>query len=205
MTGLFNLTRKKNKRLQKLFSCFAIFSLLLQIGSGLIFYRPVLAQEDAGAATNEQSVASVDENQAVDEQNTEDQQEKDETSDQASPTPTPTPEVTPTPTPSITDPETPENSSGEASLDLDKPVEDPVSGQLTQEPKEIERVCLAEGQEIIETNNESWEINLEEGWAKTKEPVKLGVKYLFPQENKVSVTFKCLPKDGSRMGLLSLI
>ena len=197
MTGLFNLTRKKNKRLQKLFSCFAIFSLLLQIGSGLIFYRPVLAQEDAGAATNEQSVASVDENQAVDEQNTEDQQEKDETSDQASPTPTPTPEVTPTPTPSITDPETPENSSGEASLDLDKPVEDPVSGQLTQEPKEIERVCLAEGQEIIETNNESWEINLEEGWAKTKEPVKLGVKYLFPQENKVSVTFKCLPKDGT--------
>ncbi len=61
---------------------------------------------------------------------------------------------------------------------------------------EIERECLAD-QSIKNSVNENWNIDNEKGIAETKEKVKLGVKYIFPLENKVSVTFNCLPKDES--------
>jgi uncharacterized repeat protein (TIGR01451 family) len=66
---------------------------------------------------------------------------------------------------------------------------------LTPKP-EIEKVCLTDGT-IKDTESGDWNISDAEGYAETKEKVTLGVKYNFPQENKVSVTFKCLPKDES--------
>ena len=44
MTGLFSLTPKRQKKLQKFFSAVAIFSLFLQIGSGIFYFKPVLAE-----------------------------------------------------------------------------------------------------------------------------------------------------------------
>lgn len=113
---------------------------------------------------------------------------------------TPIPEVTIAPSPS--DSFQKEDQLNQTPIPGPSPLADyeplpsatPLAG-LANEP--VEKVCLSQGEEIKDTVNEDWEINFEEGWAKTKEPVKLGIKYLFPQENKVSVTFKCLPKEGT--------
>lgn len=101
---------------------------------------------------------------------------------------TPTPTEEPTPAPALEP--TPEPTSEPTPTLV--PTE-----EITPTPVEVEKVCLTNGQEIKDSTSDNWEINLEEGWSQTKEPVKLGVKYLFPQENKVSVTFKRLPKDES--------
>lgn len=60
-----------------------------------------------------------------------------------------------------------------------------------------EQECVIDNSQITQSQETDWDSNLEEGISTTKENVKLGVKYVFPQENKVSVTFKCLPKDES--------
>jgi len=62
-------------------------------------------------------------------------------------------------------------------------------------PKEIEQECLTEGQAISDSVNENWDIDEENEIAKTKENVKLGVRYIFPEDEKVTVTFTCLPKN----------
>jgi len=192
MSGLFNLTSKRLRKLQKVFAWISILSLILQISSGFLFARPAFAEEEA-TPTPEPTVTETP--------------APPEPSDipppsdpEATPTPTPTVEVTPTPTPSIPpdqlDDDNPDKiEGGDNEIDLNSSQEPPESAKLIDGEEETVKVCLEEGQEIVATTNENWEINLEEGWAQTKEPVKLGVTYLFPQENKVSVTFKCLPQD----------
>jgi cysteine-rich repeat protein len=65
----------------------------------------------------------------------------------------------------------------------------------------VEQVCLTDEQ-IIDSADELWNINLENGLSETKDPVRLGIRYTFPLEKKVSVLFKCLPKDeGLRTSL----
>jgi len=72
-----------------------------------------------------------------------------------------------------------------------------VSAQLVEEQQpELEKVCLID-ETIIDSENENWNINQTDGYAETKEKVQLGVKYIFPLDNKVTLTFKCLPKDKS--------
>lgn len=127
-------------------------------------------------------------------------------------TPTPSPEPTITPEPIITEtPTTPESPSSEpANPEPVEVVESPSSPETTPVPEIIpepivtetpvlgatvlERVCLTD-QQIKDTTNEEWIIDDVNGISETKNKVQLGVKYVYPQENKVSVTFKCLPKD----------
>jgi len=212
MTGLFSLTTKRQKKLHKFFSAVAIFSLFLQIGSGIFYFKPVLAEgetEPTATPVVEQAIETPVEP-------TPEATIAPEVSPvpEVSPSPEPTPatetpaEVTSAPTEEVTpitvveenqptsENTAPPNETGPP-LDLEKPVEDPVSGQIVPTPTPIEKICLTDGQEIKETTNDNWEINQEEDWAQTKEPVKLGVKYIYPQENKVSVAFNCLPKEGA--------
>lgn len=109
---------------------------------------------------------------------------------------TPTPEITTTPTP-ISDPElnltpTPVNSEiGSLVPDIELTPTSTPTEELT-----TEKICLTD-ETIIDSTNEYWTIDETNKITETKEKVKLGVKYIFPNENKVSVTFKCLPKDES--------
>ena len=201
--GFFYLPLRIRRKLNKFFSGLVIFSLFLQLGSGIFYARPIIAEEPP---IDEEVVVEevIVEEPAVADEPVEAPQENPE------PTPAAEPPVEPTPTPiedeapvlpaeedvSPVEDETPPQETGPP-LDLEKPVEDPESGQLIPTPTPIEKACLTEGQEIKDSINEDWEINLEEDWAQTKEQVKLGVKYVFPQENKVSVTFKCLPQEGT--------
>ena len=72
---------------------------------------------------------------------------------------------------------------------------DPVIEQIEGTVTEAEKECLADGVEITDSPKEDWTVDSEKGYAETKEPVKLGVKYIFPEEEGVSVTFSCLPKN----------
>ena len=114
-----------------------------------------------------------------------------------------TPEVIPTSTPTDTlvveptvVPAPTATASSEAITLGETPTAEP-SAELSPTPEPVvEKECLTD-QVILDSLNEDWNIDLEKGISETKEKVTLGVKYIFPQENKVTLTFKCLPKDES--------
>jgi hypothetical protein len=62
-------------------------------------------------------------------------------------------------------------------------------------------VCADEHFVIVDSTTDDWDINKYYSSAVTKEPVKIGVKYIFPLEEDVSVTFKCLPEVSERSPL----
>ena len=109
---------------------------------------------------------------------------------------TPLPEITPTPgdesTPTPTDQAIVENVS---STETEPQVAEPSATLITPEPQPIEKVYLSDGQIVIDTSNSEW--NVEGNTAETKEPVRLGVKYVFPLETGVTLTFKSLPANES--------
>jgi hypothetical protein len=57
---------------------------------------------------------------------------------------------------------------------------------------------------IIESNWEDWEVDEKKNIAETKEVLKLGVKYIFPLEEKVTVTFSCLPGNLENRSTLKI-
>lgn len=68
MSGIFNLTPKRLKKLQKIFTWFAIFSLVLQMGSGAFLARPAFAEETTPPETPvEQIVESAPTEEPADE------------------------------------------------------------------------------------------------------------------------------------------
>ncbi len=73
----------------------------------------------------------------------------------------------------------------------------PPTSSLAAPTVETPKECLAEGTSITTGGDWIWKIDSATGMAETKEVVKLGMKYVFPQNNNVSVTFNCLPKDES--------
>lgn len=124
-------------------------------------------------------------------------------------TPSPTPaDVTPTPTegsqPSETGP--PSDNQGEIGADgattTTPSNQDDITTTPTAEPSATlkvptELVYATEGQSFNDATEEYWNIDLEKGSAETKGKVQLGIKYVFPLEHKVTVTFTALPKDES--------
>lgn len=72
-------------------------------------------------------------------------------------------------------------------------VVDPVVEEPKEEVKEYE--TLADGAEIKDSVEEDWNVDGEK--AETKELVKLGIKYVFPLDEDVSITFTKLPKNDS--------
>lgn len=53
------------------------------------------------------------------------------------------------------------------------------------------KVCLESGANIVSSDKSDWNVNGDT--AETKSKIELGVKYVFPLDSKVSVTFTCLP------------
>ena len=57
------------------------------------------------------------------------------------------------------------------------------------------KICLENGANIVSSQNSDW--NVDGSAAETKNKVELGVKYVFPGDDKVSVTFTCLPANSA--------
>ncbi|MBW6441420.1 hypothetical protein K0B04_00735 [Patescibacteria group bacterium] len=75
--------------------------------------------------------------------------------------------------------------------EIPTPVEEPIAEveETIEEVKEYE--FLQDGVEIVNSENDDWSVDGEV--AKTVENVKVGVKYIFPLDEDVSVTFTKLP------------
>lgn len=121
-------------------------------------------------------------------------------------TPEPTQKISPTIEPQKEEPSsTPSDPPKEAS-----PPETPTptateTPTITPEPtpESIEQTC-EQPSETRTTSDYDWSINEFAGTAETRNPVELGVTYVFPKNTNVSVTFTCLPKDTSKRTALKI-
>lgn len=140
------------------------------------------------------------------------------------PTPTvqPTPEVTPTPEVIITPQVTPtpsseptpipeDNSNNSDNNQNQENISTPESNDSVQVPSPtvtetptitptpaptvVEQICLSDSDTMRDSVALDWNYDTTNDLYETREKVQVGVKYIFPQENNVTVTFKCLPKD----------
>jgi len=106
-----------------------------------------------------------------------------------------TPEISTTPT--VTSESTSNENQNPPIITTDTTTPEPTT-EITPTPIQpltyFEKECIAVDQPIIDSSSEDWN-NPSPEIFETKEKVKIGVKYIFPGENKVTVTFKCLPKD----------
>ena len=163
----------KKRVFDKLAAISASVSLILNIFLPLLIVLPVRAEEMAVPASVE--VTPTPESTPVPE-----------------PTVTPEPTITPEPTstPEVTPTETPENADvGDVT---------PVAESVPTPTPTSTRICLTD-QEIKPSSLEDWNFDEKSGIAETKDPVKLGVKYQFPGEDKMSVTFTCLPETTTSL------
>ena len=113
-------------------------------------------------------------------------------------TPEPTPVLEPslTPAPTLTPAEVPENSDvGNITPD---PEPTPSITPVVESTPTPAKICLTD-QEIKPSSIDDWNFDEKTGIAETKDPVKLGVKYQFPGEDKMSVTFTCLPETTTSL------
>lgn len=86
----------------------------------------------------------------------------------------------------------------------------PLPATLVEEPATIEAViepvdetaCLAAS--ITGDSEGHWTIDEEKNTAVTNEPVQLGVRYVYPLDKEVTITFTCLPKDESKRAPLKI-
>lgn len=105
----------------------------------------------------------------------------------------------------VVDPVSTETSSTGPEVVITEPSEtepavtvEPITPTETEEtPKEVikEYETLADGAEVKDSTKEDWNIDGEK--TETKEVVKIGVKYVFPLEEDVTLTFTKLPKEDS--------
>lgn len=101
-----------------------------------------------------------------------------------------------------------ETTTSETPADATPTPADATSGASVEEtlstPTEPadETVCLSAS--VSGDSDTNWAIDEEKGVAETDEPVQLGVRYVYPLDKEVTVTFTCLPKDLSKRAPLSI-
>ncbi len=180
------MSKKRIKRLQKIVSIFSALFLLIYSFTPYLVLAPVRAQSEDQTQTEVTAPQDGQSTSAPEVSSSTEPQPPVET----------TPSVTEEPTPTVEENVTPSDEQS-PTQDNGPPADGSTSAEPTPVPSpepEIEKVCLTD-QTITDTTNDNWNIDIEKGTAETKDKVALGVKYIFPQENKVTITFKCLPKD----------
>ena len=125
------------------------------------------------------------------------------------PTPTVEPIVSPEPTASAETPTPDDNQNNNPpAVNEVTPIVngEPAESTPTVTPvvKEIEQVCLTDTDVVRNSVELDWNYNVDKDIYETREKVQLGVKYVFPQDNNVTVTFKCLPKEETLHSTLKI-
>lgn len=85
-----------------------------------------------------------------------------------------------------------EKNSDPAAQDVISPDAASTSQPATEEKGKI---CLKDSADIVSSEKSDWDVS--GNAAETKKQVELGVKYIFPLNDKVSVTFTCLPASSA--------
>lgn len=103
-----------------------------------------------------------------------------------------------------------------AETPADEPAEAPVSEEPAVEeiPTTLVEPVIADGPVVEDTvclsasvegdSEGNWHVDEENDTAETDEPVQLGVRYIFPLDKEVTVTFTCLPSDKSKRAPLKI-
>ena len=110
-------------------------------------------------------------------------------------------ESTPTPEPENTESINTEPVEVINAEPVEAAIDVPVMGVVA--PPVFKKVCLTDEQ-IRDATNEEWTINDVTQTSETNGNVQLGVRYVYPQDNKVSVIFNCLPKEESQRTSLKI-
>lgn len=98
---------------------------------------------------------------------------------------------------------TSEDSTATSDLDDQENTENEEEAAVEEE-EESRKICLEDGTEIKTASSDDWKVDKKKGTAETKENVKLGVKYEFPLNDNVSVTFTCLPSNEESLSALKI-
>jgi len=115
-----------------------------------------------------------------------------------SPTPEVTPEATTTPTPEITvTPETTPTPTETEEVAASTPTPTSTSTPSPTPTTAVKQICSTDQDPTRDSVALDWNYDSVNDFYETREKVQLGVKYIFPQENNVTVTFKCLPENES--------
>jgi peptidoglycan/xylan/chitin deacetylase (PgdA/CDA1 family) len=108
------------------------------------------------------------------------------TDPKADPTPAPKSDVT---TPILSDTPVTDNTSSKS-----KGTTSPDAAATDKNTTEKNgQICLDSGAKITDSAKSDWDVNDKGDTAETKQKIELGVKYVFPGDENVSVTFSCLP------------
>lgn len=83
-----------------------------------------------------------------------------------------------------------------------EPAETPEKTPVSDDAPIAKKECLADGVSIKSSDASDWKASGDS--AETKNPVKLGIKYQFPLDKEVSVTFTCLPADPAKLSALKI-
>jgi LPXTG-motif cell wall-anchored protein len=136
------------------------------------------------------------------------------------PKPIPTLPSDPTPAPAVTDTTTSEtdnnnvdngSAAGSGIIDPEAAFTEkltqttgtqPVTTLVLDNVPVAEKTCLADGASIKTSDANDWDVTGD--IAKTRNDVKLGVKYEFPGNKDVSITFTCLPTDPAKLSTLKI-
>ncbi|EKD99541.1 MAG: hypothetical protein ACD_22C00235G0001, partial [uncultured bacterium] len=118
----------------------------------------------------------------------------------ATATPTEVPEATPIPIALLDNP-----SEEILPTETEPKVAESSAMLVIPESQQIKKVYLSNDQTIIDTVSTDWVIDEVNGSAETKEAVKLGVKYVFPLNDKVALTFKSLPANESLRTTIKIV
>ena len=197
----------KSKYFSKLFILIAIFANLFNIASPLLL-TVAYAQETSDQTTIEEEVVEVEEVVAEDVV----VEEETESQDETEPVTESTDEVVEAASEEelIEQEETPEVVSNETIVEeviVEETVEaneEETQATVEEENEEPKTQILDENDSIETLSANGWEINEDENVAETKEDVKLGIKYEFPLDDKVSITFQSLPGDEDKLSKLKI-
>ena len=118
-------------------------------------------------------------------------------SPEATPEATPTNEITPTPENNQSNDNNDNNQNDDSKpvVDITPTLTPIITPTPTPVLNEIEQVCVNDSDTIRNSVELDWNYDATKDIYETREKIQLGVKYVFPQDNNVTVTFKCLPKD----------
>lgn len=218
-----NLNKKESVKLKRILALIMMPVFILQMSSLNPFFVQIAKAEDTGTTTVDSAPAPDPAPKAV--------EPKVETPKVETPAPDPTPpadptsdpkpvidptpptEPTPDPTPvadpaPVVDPAPTEETSGiidplaATTENLTPAIETPAEIPVPEVAPVADKECLADGADIKTSNADDWKVDGDT--AKTKDNVKLGVKYEFPGDKDVSVTFTCLPTDSAKLSTLKI-
>ncbi len=194
----------------KIFSIFSSLNFVLQpIFDPLIFNRVplVFAQEGASEEITLVEEQITEEEIINDEKASEEESnnnENEETSEeelttqegQSEPTPTEEKVINPSQLNEALEEQTPQEEPS-SNPDPDQETNNWLATSWLEEenPETKGSICLETESAFTRTTNNDWVINEKENFAQTLNSVQLGITYTYPQEERVTVTFTCLPKD----------